>query len=96
MKIIQNVLKAPIRNTVLIFSLSLTTYLVFALISLYLTRVMCAASYDTTESCRGTNLQMFMSMILNDFELIFRIVTEFSVVILITQFAHRLVTQRLK
>lgn len=96
MKFLQNILKSPIRNTVIFFSVSFITYLFFALASLYLTRIMCAASFDTTSSCSGTNLQMFISTILNDFEFIFRTATELSVVVLISQGIYRLVRRRSK
>ena len=93
---LNKILKAPIRNTLLCLFVSLIAYLVFAVVSLYLTRVMCDASYQSTGSCRGTNLQMFGSMILSDFELLFRIATELSVLILISQAIYRLATKTIK
>lgn len=90
MKFLKNLLKAPIRNTVIILMVSLLAYLVLTFISLFLTRVMCAASYLDTGSCHGTNLQMFSSVILNDFEFLFRITAELSVVVLISQLIYRI------
>jgi hypothetical protein len=86
----KNLLDYPIRNTILFLGISLAAYLVFASVSLYLTRVLCAASFDDTGSCHGTNLQMLTSMVLNDFELIFRITTELSIIALIAQCIYRL------
>lgn len=96
MQFLKNVLKSPIRNTLLFFGVSLIAYLLFALTSLYLTRVMCAALFDATGSCRGTNLQMFISMILSDLELVFRITSELSIIVLVSQVFHRLATRRSK
>ena len=93
MKFLKNILKSPIRNTVIILAISLLGCLLFALTSLYLTRVMCATSFDVNGSCRGTSFQIFITMILNDFELIFRIVSEVSIIVLISQAIHRLTTR---
>lgn len=96
MTFLKKILKAPIRNTAIFFGVSLIAYLLFALVLLYITRVICASSLDVTGSCRGTSLQMAGSMILNDFELLFRIATELSVIILISQVIYRLVTKKSK
>lgn len=90
MKFLNKVLKSPIRNTATLLAISVIGYLIFSLLSLYLARVMCSESYVTAGSCQGTNLQVFISMILNDFELIFRIIAELSVVVLIGQAVYRI------
>jgi hypothetical protein len=96
MKLMKNILRAPIRNTIVFFVVSLIAYFVFALTSLYLSRVMCASSLDIIDSCRGTNLEMFFSIIVNDLELIFRLATELSVVVIVSQALYRLATRRSK
>ena len=96
MKFLKTIIKSPIRNTVIILVISLVGYLLFGTASLYIMRVMCAASLDVMEACRGTSLQMLISMVLNDFELIFRIATELSIVVLISQFIYRLAGQKSK
>ena len=93
MTFLKKLLNAPIRNTAIVLAVSLAAYLLLTFTSLYLARVMCTASYLDTGSCRGTNLQMFSSMILNDFEFIFRIITELSVITLIGQVVHRIATK---
>lgn len=93
MKFLSKILKAPIRNTVIILFISIIGYILFSLLSLYLARVMCSENYIATGSCRGTSLQMFISMILGDFKLMFRIATELSVILLISQAIYRLATR---
>lgn len=90
MKFIQHILTAPIRRTAIILGLSLVTSLVFTLTSFYLMRIMCADSFQATSFCRGTPFQMLLSTILNDLELVFRIATELSVIVLISQCVYRL------
>jgi len=93
MTFLKKILKAPIRTTTIVLVASLIAYSLLTFALVYLTRVMCADTYLNSGSCRGTNLQMFSSMILDDFKLLFRIIAEISVIVLISQVVYRIATK---
>jgi hypothetical protein len=92
MKLLNNILKAPIRKTVITLGISVMAYVLFAWLSLYLLRVMCADVPATAEVCPGTSLQSLTSQILGDFQQLARITFVFSVIVLISQLVYRLIS----
>lgn len=90
MNFLKNLLRQPIRKTLIIIAIAIAASLVLALLRLYLQRVVVAAEYLGGQ----TLVASFFSLIVSDFYLLSRIVIELSVVLLIAQLIHRLVRKR--